>query len=266
MIAHDPTEQRENSLLPLSVLSVSQSCQHLEKYTGADLLISPLSAPVLKVCDESMPSRIALQKHLQVGLLVQRKSGRDFTSSIPRLAEILERMMKMCSRSWLLIVADLKCSSEGECILDGRDSGFSYAAVEGAIAWWQLRGGGVSILSREQLIPQWINGWLSRLRDLQTHPEKQLMRHRQQSLIKPDWRDTLTTFDNIDSVRANLIANHCQSLAKSLVYLTNSQSVKDDHIKDIGIETVRSVKRRMGLGENEVLQIAKMKRRLSSKK
>lgn len=253
MIFIDPTEARVNTRLPEAIVKSSIQLQGLESFTGADLLLSPLSKPELTEVSDSRLSKIMFQKHVNAGILVQRKSGRDLTSSIPRFDEILKRMLDWTSRPWLLIIADLKCDREGQCVIDGQPSGFSWNAVIGALDSWQDRGGMLTLLYKDSLIVPWINNRLEKLRDLQVHPAKQIVRKIHQALGRPDWKDTLASFPGIGITRANLIAERQGTLAWAISWLSDLRSASENKIAGIGIETIKITHEYLGLRDGEVL-------------
>lgn len=255
MIFIDPTEARDNTRLPLPVLRASQVLPGLEALTGADLLISPHESPHIKSLPDPLPEpfRLAIEKHITSGLLVQRKTGRDLTSSIGKLDEILGRLLHWTHRPWLLVVADIKCDREGQAIVDGRPSNYTWAAVEGALAWWQLRGGMLTILEHDRLVAPWANGWLARLKKLSDSRYHHVSRQVQQVLLAPDCRDTLMSLPGIGPERAQALLESQGTLAWCLSYLSDPRSVDFAKIEGIGPKTIQSVRAWMGLKEGYVL-------------
>lgn len=254
-IYYDQTESRVGTRLPDSVLQSGHSVIGLEAATGADLLLSTLSAPKLpgKLDPDSRPHQVALGKHLSSGMLIQRKSSRDMTGSIPELSHILQRMIATgCPLCWLLVTGDLACNREGECIIDGKPTGFSYAAVIGSLDYWQLRGGYVTILQRDSLIPSWLNGWLARLADIQREPSKQVIRRTpRQLLVAPDWKSILCSLPGIGPTNAEDIAQCAGTLALSLTLLSDLSNA--GMVPGIGKGKIATVRKAMGLLPNQIL-------------
>jgi len=253
----DPSESRSGTRLPDSVIRAGTVVPGLEGATGADLLISPISHPRLDFIIESLPSKLALKKHCEVGLLVQRKTGRDLVSSIPNLSGILDRMLRWTNKPWLLFIGDLKCDGNGNAVIDGHETGFGYNAVQGALESWQLRGGFVSFISRDSLIAPWINRWLEKLRELQKEPIKIVSTRKPQQLLvglenKTARRlSTLTSFPEISEVRAKEILANCGSLAYSLMFLSDPGGVK---IPGVGPKTLMLAKEHL-FGEETGLRL-----------
>lgn len=246
----DPSETKAGSRMPPAIIKVAKPIPALEAVTGADMLISPLRVPKLEWITNALPHQLILRKHCQAGLLVQRKTGRDLASSVPKLSLIRDKMLRWTDSPWLLFVGDLKCNSNGMAIIDGQDTRYEYAAVQGALTSWQRlkngqRGGCVTFLSRDGLVASWVDNQLSRLRLLQEHPERTVKRHfpRPPAGLDTDRAytiRTLITCDEIGADKAALIADHCGSLAYSLVYLSEGEKCQ---LKGIGPKTFLAARR-----------------------
>ena len=224
----------------------------LEAATGADLLITTLDEPCLSNLSEmNLVMMNALKRLVNHGLLVQVKIGRDFTSSIPDLASILKRMLIWSSRPWLLVIADVKRDMLNQGIIDGQDCGYTWNEIQGAIDWWQLRGGMVNPFPiRKHEILSWCLDWLPRLRKIETEPIKIVTRSVNQFLAAcPDGLETLTTFDGIGIERATAMMEQCGTLADALTFLSNP-SIK---IPGISTKTIASARTRLGLAQDEIL-------------
>jgi hypothetical protein len=218
-IYHDPTESRPGTRLPQAVIDQSVSLPGLERLTGADLLIAIDNPPddvrvladddscydvvhlawrggtpqeIAKAIERPLPfilRTLQFKQSCRSGLLVQRKTGTDLTSSIPRLSEILLRMLNWTNRPWLLFVGDLKSAKNGNAVIDGREIGFSYNAVQGALESWQLRGidgigsGYYTILRDDSLVASWCARWLTKLPGLTE--EKVVIKQVTQPIVGP---------------------------------------------------------------------------------
>jgi len=155
VIGYDPTESRSGTRLPDAVIQVGTEIQGLEPATGADLIISAVSIPTSIPDPIPVPCKRALEYAARQGaVLVQRKSGGDFLSSIPDLGGILHRMNEWAPMGRWLLVTRL-----GEAMEDSanRGTGWSPESIAGAILRWKLRGGNVEILPTDDDIPQWIS-------------------------------------------------------------------------------------------------------------
>jgi hypothetical protein len=260
-IYYDPTESRAHTRLPQEIIESGRPLPRLEETTGADLLLSPLSTPVLKEITDTLPNQIAFKKHCNAGMLVQRKSGRDLTSSIPNLPSILMRMLAWTDKPWLLTTGNVLCSKSGKAVIDGYETNFGYNALIGALDSWQCRGGYVSTLCRDSLIPAWTNNWLEKLKYLTDNPDTPVF-HRMplQTLSNTDWAYTLITFPNIGPTRARQIQQFTGKLAWALTYLSDMDNIKLDTKPDgVGPETFKGTRKWLGLEDGEVLAVINKK-------
>lgn len=246
----DPSEARKGSRLPRAIIKIAEPIPALEAITGADMLISPLRRPKLEWITDALPHQLILRKHCQAGLLVQRKTGRDLANSVPKLSRIRDKMMRWTDMPWLLFVGILKCDTNGVAIIDGQDSHFSYAAVQGALTSWQRpkdgsRGGCVTFLSRDALIAPWIDNQMARLQLLREHPERIVKQRFPRLPIGADTDRartlrTLAMCEEIGDDKATLILDHCGLLAYSLVYLSEGEK---QSLRGIGPKTFQAARR-----------------------
>jgi len=246
------------TLYPQSVLDISQVLPGLEAATGADMLVSPLDKPKLTMLNSSQPNKLAFTRHLRHGLLVQVKRGRDFTSSIPDLAEILERMQRVCERCWLLTVGQIGKNREGKATVDGDDTGFGYREVAGAIQRWQERGGFYMPIPRDAAMIDAIELLLAHIREWYEKPEtrsKQVVRPRQQLLFARDARiELLMKFaQELGETRARALLKSQGTLANCITYLSDPHSPDYCKIPGIGNGIIEKSIQLLGLGENEIL-------------
>ena len=159
MIGYDPTEARQGSRLPDAVIESATEIEGLEQATGADLIVTATPIPASLPDPMPVPCIRALQYAARQGaVLVQRKSGGDFLSSIPDLGGIIHRMNEWAPMGRFLLITRLDEALEDA---GNRGSGWSPESIAGAILRWKLRGGNVDILPTDDDIPQWV-GFLHR--------------------------------------------------------------------------------------------------------
>ena len=171
MIFYDPTEATPSTRLPPSFLSISRPVSRLEYHTGADFLISPYDDPLPEKLLDIPPHRLALERHCQAGILVQRKTGGDFFSSIPRLAEIEARMTVWSVNPWLL-VTDV-AEHEGQFYVDDRRmTRWKWSHASGAIDAWMDRGGSVRMLPTGNMITEWAKQRERKCKEWLAYPDK----------------------------------------------------------------------------------------------
>lgn len=287
-VYYDPTEARKRSRLPQAIIQQGRELTGLEAITGADLLLSLRSFPgdaltellknsrtvkpavgqvthlawrgmqpvaIAKALEVKLPFVLQVLKFrdtCQLGLLVQRKTGRDLASSVPRLSEILLKMLDWTDRPWLLFIGQLLCNRRGIAIIDKQNTGFSHAALQGALEKWQLRGGYVTFLSRDGRIAAWVSRQLANLRQGKRDDDKVIARKPRQRMINASsgrgWMTTLMTLRHIDATMAKRVADHYGNLAACIEALTDLDiPLMKDRPKGIGMTTVIDNRRWFGL-------------------
>lgn len=171
MILVTSTEYAVTSRLP--ALPDAVILDWLEAETGADFALSAYDElPVRK------PAH--LEEHLQRGacVLVQRKSGLDLVHSLGDvLDDVQARMCAAAPRAAqrvLLVTGAWNVDGDGYATLDGYaiPGRVTYAAVLGAMEKWGARGGTVTQIPRDALIPGWAQLKLKHLREFVRTPEK----------------------------------------------------------------------------------------------
>ncbi len=267
MIFYDPSESREGTRLPQSIILSGQELPNLEKYTGADLLLSPLSEPKMKTLSDLKPHQIALRKHCEDGMLIQRKSAGDIVNSITKMENIQARMQEWTDSPWLVWIGEIGCDSVGKAIVNSRECGWDYGAIVMSSCWWQMRGGYFAWLCRDAMLPGWIANMHKALAE--THKKKEKMvtpRVTKQSLYLPHTQDERGYFE--DAVRqvfgvfpgvgpktANSIAEACGSVRFAVSEL--SREKPRIRIEGLGEERLRGIRYFMGFegGDELCLEI-----------
>jgi len=169
-IIADNTETRKGTNLPETVIDVAYSRSGLEAATGGDFVLTPLSVKEhpwpdvhrIPITDEQ--ARL-MRAHFNAGAwLVQRKSGGDALQSIPRLASIQKRM-----RTWVesstacrLLITDVRVSTDGRMIGGGFKTDWTVESFEGALGWWEVRGGHWVVLDDDDEIALWVRSVLDK--------------------------------------------------------------------------------------------------------
>lgn len=152
MIFIDPSEVRDDTRLYLGELKFVIAAG-LEDYTGADMMISPLTAPA--------SSETLIQMHIRAGaVLVQRKHRMDLVSSLgKRLKKSIAKMRASGARQGqclLLFIGVLTCDHDGEACIDGQPTHRNYWQVYMGLSTWIKYGGCIEpALSRAGLFPEW---------------------------------------------------------------------------------------------------------------
>lgn len=260
MIYYDQTESSSNTRLPEEIVKVGRKLIGLEAVTGSDLLISSEKLPenvfVLKDLNPGMfmavpgktaerlsiPVPVAILAHkfldaVRSGILIQRKTGTDFTNSIQKISGILARMLLWNTNPFLVFIGDLKASRDMKAVIDGRETGYHYNAVLGAVrAWQELRtynfDDGTSVKGRGTFIQICRDSlFLSQLNVLEGYIK---VRKNEKDIDEDDlpsipdgqpkrWRQTLMTIPGFGIVKTNALADICSSFAEAVEWLTCPQ-------------------------------------------
>jgi hypothetical protein len=263
MILLDPTEARDNTRLPQAIINSSIQCAGLESATGADFIISPLKSPKLTSITSAPVHQRQLRQHTEPGILIQRKDGRDFLSSIPDLASIQERMTAWSGKIGpiLVIIGQFERGKNARVRLDGKLTRNSWPAYSAAKMTWQARGGLIAELSTANELTAWANwlhdSFLSKI----SQDRLVIDRPPVQALVRSDnpWWSPLITLPHIGVDKAAALASWLgddrQSLAHALAFLSDAANVKLAHPPGFGRKTFEDCRAALGLAPGERLRI-----------
>ena len=266
MISIDPTEARSTqsyqTRLPDSVVRAAKQIPGLEQSTGADIILSAHALPPDLSSDPLLvPARRMLERAAKYALFIQRKSGSDFLNSIPHLSEIEERMQGWArpGACWLLIT-NLNLNTGNA---DGRNRDWTPEAVQGALLWWQLRGGHLAILPSDEDIPNWLQTMHQAVLKIESEPVKWCCDTRSFVQFPPlqqleydaeDWRSTGSAFPRgwgdakREALWQALVENGQQpTLLNAISVVCNGQV----HIAGIGPKLTQSLSQWVGWKETD---------------
>jgi hypothetical protein len=283
----DPSEASSSTRLPQSVIDQSTILPGLESHTGADFLITTRKivnpsrgfkcsdealeviasyddsahsidriAEILKI---SLPDAVNIKSivdAIHAGILVQRKSGGDFISSIPDLRDIRNRMLRWSFRSWLLITGEFE-TRNNHVVVDGRETGLSPECVNGAIDSWRMDGGQVDVLESDQEIGPWVSRMVDKLRVMEGKEgdDGRVQRYKRAIPERDDDRAralaVLATLKNIGSSGAVKLLDYYGSLAGTLEACLDPSVPKSKHRPGgvLGEMTVKANRELFGLEE-----------------
>lgn len=261
----DPSEA--HTRLPDSVVRAAVQLPGLEAYTGADILVSIINEP--KIINLNDPPRIEimkLEKHLAVGMLVQRKTT-DLLASIPYLKECLAKMENAKPKygAWLLFVGDLTIDRETGCAkVSGQTSRWQWTTARNAIRRWQWRGGCVDFLKYDNMIAGWLNDCLDEIVNLEAHPEITIeLRQPVQRIIGSQIDElrsvglqSLMAFPDIGLKTAQVILDYCGTLAQCFTFLSDPTNlVLETKPKGLGPVLFANFSRWLGLKPGETMVV-----------
>lgn len=291
-IYYDPSEARKSTRLPKNVINAGKKLKNLELLTGADLLVTPytetfkLSAKmdndisalacsiqrgkkikeISKETSLSLPKVISAKKlwvASQMGILVQRKSGMDFVSSIPKLDEIFGRMKLWTPDPWLLLSANIGCDRNGYAVVDGRKTKFLYKSIIGKKMSWNFNGGSLIEVTRDKLIGITLDYANRKLEEFLKEKTKFVVRRKwtRQNIIGPNderwqWMQVLVDLPGIGDKKAKAIAEYCGSLSRSFEFLTDPDFKKfAEYPKIVRPSDVKKNRELMGLDEDFMMGV-----------
>lgn len=232
--------------------------EHLEEWSGGDLMISTLSVPC-KTC-------ALFQKHIDSGaLIIQVKLGEDLAASVgDRLNDHIARMRE-CTRRvaqhWLLFIGVLTCDSENYALINGRKThmGMKFDTVDGAIVGWIARGGVYYSLSRIGLLESWCEDMERRLGQYEAQQYKYVLHQTdfpddmpnitndplQIPVAVKDARRALVGFKGLGVETVNKVWTHCGDFKSAMMFLTDVDNA--GKIEGIGVKTIQSIRKQCGL-------------------
>jgi hypothetical protein len=259
VIFYDASEVRSNSRVSRSLLdSDAQSVVGLEAATGTDFLVSALDGPPLpdNLKPGVRPHEIALRRHL--GMLVQRKSGRDLPNSVPRLtSEVLPRMQAASPAwgCWLLATGCYGRNRAGNVTVgcNRLETEWLWNALNGALAAWQLDGGYYDVVGDDELVVPWLERAEVRLVEWQREgrPDRVTLRQPTRDVQLSD-KDhcalvVLAALPGIGEKRARACLETWGDLSTALMWLSDPDLHEDGlYPPGIGPKTLESVRDCLG--------------------
>jgi hypothetical protein len=241
MLFVDPSEVREDTRLVIGELEY-QIVPGLEELTGADLMISALSAPA------STEQLIRMHLHHNA-ILVQRKHRTDLVSSLgDRLKFSIFRMRAFGARQsqcMLLFIGVLTCDRNGQAVIDGQGTGHPYWSVYSGLSTWIKHGGVIEPpLSRANLFPDWVRFKVRHIADSNQIPVKEFMPRSelayeidpddpvQELVLIKDWRQTVLCcpgwgIKRVNALRELMIHDKApDTLLSAIQYMTSDKALQ----------------------------------------
>lgn len=232
-------------------------CNHLEEWTGADLMITISGFPV--------NTKSLVELHIKNGaILVQRKSGMDLISSFGnRLNTSIERMRNAGAyqtQCALLFIGTIKENVDGKAVIDEYTSDYTLTNVMGAIEAWIERGGVFSIIETGKL-KHWLTIKENHLKQYAKEKIKYIYQEPSMQGIQSvnDWRITVSTFPMMGVVKTQALRKallkefYQPDLITALIWITDSRYAHK--IEGIGSETIKACREWLGLPDNWYLDI-----------
>jgi len=257
MIFYDGTEGRKGTALPKNVRDYGQQVIHLEKYTGADLLISPLDLKMPDKLTDSKPHQMILKKHCQAGMLVQRASGRDALNHIKNASVILRRMQEWSPLCFFLKIGYIGYNPRSKkATMRKKDTGWNYASFLGMKASWQKSGGYYEDLPIAAAMLPWVKQWEERLKD----GDENIIISREKVTPLSESKHSkqvamLSHLPDVGPVRGDEMIKEYGSIANCLMWLSARSYDKRIYPSGITENTLKKCRSFLGLKKNQWLFI-----------
>jgi ERCC4-type nuclease len=181
-------------------------------------------------------------------ILVERKTPSDFLGSLrdERLLPQLAEMLDQTRWSYLVVTGEFQRGQDGKVIADGRDTGWSWSAVQGALLTIQEMGIFVTFAGGDSDYEQCILriGNRDRKPDLLLAPPKMPRILSAQEAI-------IASLPGIGTDRLEKVMSFCGTPAWALVALTD----KDSEIPGVGRAVKSRIRAAFKLGDNEMIGI-----------
>lgn len=229
MIYYDPTESRKGTRLYESIVNIGRSLIGLEALTGADLLISPFQTPLPARCDTPIGMKM-IQRHLQSGMLVQRKSGMDMLSSIPHLKTVLCKMRQHSEQCWLMVCGEYYARESEFVAVGNRATEWKWSSFKGALDSWQRLGGHTHEEPTDYHGGLWLKHCDEKIEEWNARNEVLVLPESAPKLsggmfYPRPWETALSTFPGCGSETAKLIGETKGTLYESLCWMSDVSAI-----------------------------------------
>lgn len=256
----DVTEARAASRLHPKLAQSAHKIVGLEQATGADILVTTID-DVLPGNVNRPPGSLLLKRHVENGMLIQRKTGSDAMNSIPRFHNLIARMRAANSKmAWLLVTGYIFRKPENNKVMvEGRLTEWNWKAYQAALDAWQILGGYTHVEPDDLTAVDWVIAWDEKLPQLVKDLEKGLAERPMTpklGLIDPHpERQVLMGFPGCGDAISSRIMEKCQNLAAALEWMSRPDSYG---VPGVGEETLKSWRKYMGLEKGEVINRIKV--------
>ncbi len=173
-------------------------------------------------------------------VLVERKTSSDLLNTLrdDRLFPQLQAMRERSPWSYLAICGSLLPGPNQKCLVDGRESGWNWSSVQGALLTAQEIGVHVVQIANDFEFEKSIIRLANRDRQaVRVQPARDIA-------LLSDAEIVLTSLPGIGGDTAGKLLQHCGTAATALWALT---SERDSHIPGVGTGIKRKVRRALGL-------------------
>jgi ERCC4-type nuclease len=183
-------------------------------------------------------------------LAIERKTASDLLNSIreDRLWAQLAGIKALTPWAYLLVAGDLRCGDDGNAVADGRATGWSWAAVQGALLQAQELGVHVVYCNGDGDVEAAVMRLAAR-----SHHAKVVIPPAREPRVLTDAERVLFALPGIGPEKAPAILEYCRTGAWALVMLT--ELTGKEYIPGVGLGIKRAARKAFGLGPDEQLGI-----------
>lgn len=214
-------------------------CQTLT-FGGASTSVGMLDAgDLLAICDDAV-------------LTIERKEASDFLNTLRdgRLFPQFARMREVSPWAYLVLVGAIERNVINDtCAVDGRQTSWKWASVQGALLTAQEMGIAIVECVGDRDYEETILRLANRDRSpMRIHPP------RDASLVS-EAEAILGALPGIGPDRADALVKYAGSPAWALQYLTDDSRLNDDRVPGVGAGTKRRVRKAFGLEDWQALAV-----------
>jgi len=183
-------------------------------------------------------------------LAIERKTPTDLLNSIrdDRLWSQLAGIRATSQWAYLLVTGSLQCGSDGNVVTDSRPTGWSWAALQGALLQVQELGVFVVFASNDADYEPTVARLAAR-----SHQAEIVIPPAREPRILSEAERVLTALPGIGYEKVVPILEYCSNAAWALSYLTHLEN--QERIPGIGPGTKRAVRRALGLNDDQMLSV-----------
>lgn len=264
MIYYDVTEGRKGTRVPDAVLKICRPVENLERFTATDFMIDPFDdRPLPAKLLDIPPHMMALKDHAENGILLQRKSGRDFMSSVADLGSIQARMSVWSAQVWLVPVGVSHTNNQRVTAFGKSVDNWTWPQVQGAYNAWRLRGGSVACeLKSEEELGLFLVRLDTKLREYNRDPSMVIAKkgHVQNvKLVDRNWLTTLSAWPpGVGFKRLLAVAKYIDAYDREPTLINVARAILSGQatkVKGWGKKTINDVRVWWGCDEDWPLDV-----------
>lgn len=182
-------------------------------------------------------------------IAIERKTDTDLLNTLrdERLYPQIARLRGMTPWAYLVISGDLRPGPNGKCLTEGRETGWNWASVQGALL--DVQELGVHTLS----VSSDYDYEAAAIRLANRNRGSKAITPARDPLIVTDEEAILAALPGVGQERAKSLLDHCGTAAYAIDFLTDGDF--RGRVPGIGDAIRHRVRRALGLGEGNVLAV-----------